>query len=670
MVNRLLVGLVALATIVHGARAAFPFYVRGDLLYHWAVARAIIHGQFPPGGAYEGLPAYYPPGFHALLAVSSIVSGLDVTTVTMLLGLAWLPVLPLTTYLVARRLTGRPNVALLAAVLTTFGGGFDVSGDRLWVNSLFLNGQEAYPLYPRDIVFGLLPLALWAFLRALDEPGRWLRWSLLSGAILGACALVQVQVLLPIPFAFAAPAIALAWRTPARRGRAIGALVVAGLVGLVAIAPWILGVVRDLSRNAEVGLDLSDNVAPIQIGFWNYPIQFGLFLPLAVVGVGVALLFLRRPDGPRPGGLATGRWSPRLAEGPLALIAWFAVPFTLAILYRPGVPLEDALRPQRLWLLADQPGAILAAMGLVTIAEEVVGGTWRRARLVVPAIVATVLVMTIPATVGTLRLLAIQWTDNEYADLRLDADHVPAFATLLDTRGPRTTVLTYEDWSALAWYQTGNWLVGMDPPGYAKLAFDPAPFTGRGQAARRADVATAFAGDPAAMVAIADRYDADEILLARRAAGWGLVDIVASRALGPDRPGATFRDGNGWDLVDLDAGARLALPVRASGTIDLELRFEGRRDNWPQPARRFRLLAVDPAGAERMLSEMVVPESGSNDWQVLEASIVLRAGDGLLVEATDPLTIQSVRGFVPQAVPPGWRVEKQTNDAVLLVRQP
>ena len=163
LVDRLLVGLLALLAIVDGARAFFPFYIRGDLLYHWGLARTILHGQFPPGGPYEGLPAYYPPGFHLLLAAGSRLSGLDVTAVTMILGLAWLPVLPLTTYLLARRLTGRPNVAILAAVLTAFGGGFDLSPDRLWVNSLFPSGQEAYPLYPRDLVFGLLPLAIWAF---------------------------------------------------------------------------------------------------------------------------------------------------------------------------------------------------------------------------------------------------------------------------------------------------------------------------------------------------------------------------------------------------------------------------------------------------------------------------------------------------------------------------
>ena len=199
--------------------------------------------------------------------------------------------------------------------------------------------------------------------------------------------------------------------------------------------------------------------------------------------------------------------------------------------------------------------------------------------------------------------------------------------------------------------------MALDPPGYAKLAFDPAtlhrPCAGR--ASRRTSPRHS-PGTPRPWPAIADRYGADEILLARRPGGWGLVDIVASRALAVDRPGAAIRDGNGWDLVDLDAGARLALPLRSSGAIALELRFEGRRDNRPQPARRFRLIAVDPAGAERTLSDMVVPESGSDDWAVLEASIVLPAGDSLIAEAVDPLTIQSVRGFVPQAMPPGWRI--------------
>ena len=190
------------------------------------------------------------------------------------------PVLPLTTYLLARRLTGRPNVAILAAVLTAFGGGFDLSPDRLWVNSLFPSGQEAYPLYPRDLVFGLLPLAIWAFIRALDEPGRWLRWSLFSGAILGICGLIQVQLLLPIPLVLGVPAVALAWRQPAHRRTVLASLAVAGLVALGFVAPWIVEVAGQIGSNGGVALDSADSLQPARFGFWSYPVQFGLLLPL------------------------------------------------------------------------------------------------------------------------------------------------------------------------------------------------------------------------------------------------------------------------------------------------------------------------------------------------------------------------------------------------------
>ena len=94
----------------------------------------------------------------------------------MLLGILWLPVIPLGAYLLARRLTGRTDVALIAAALTAFAGGFDVSLDRLWVNSMFMVGQVVYPIYPRDLVFGLLPFAMLAFLRAADG-GRGAGWA-------------------------------------------------------------------------------------------------------------------------------------------------------------------------------------------------------------------------------------------------------------------------------------------------------------------------------------------------------------------------------------------------------------------------------------------------------------------------------------------------------------
>ena len=132
----------------------------------------------------------------------------------------------------------------------------------------------------------------------------------------------------------------------------------------------------------------------------------------------------------------------------------------------------------------------------------------------------------------------------------------------------------------------------------------------------------------------------------------------------------SIRQGNGWDLADFDRGARLTLPIQASGPMDLELRFEGKRNGEPAPPRRLQLIATSASGAERQLAQLVTPSSGLNDWVEIRASITLAADERLVLEALDPLTLQSVRGFVPAGPPAGWRVSTETADAVLLVRQP
>ena len=148
------------------------------------------------------------------------------------------------------------------------------------------------------------------------------------------------------------------------------------------------------------------------------------------------------------------------------------------------------------------------------------------------------------------------------AYLRLGPDRVPDFATLLETHPPRATVLTYEDWSSLAWYETGVGTVAVVPPDFAKLAFDPALFTGRSQAERRSDLAAALFGDPAFLVSTADLYGADRIVLARRGAKVGLVSQAAAVAAADGRvTGATrIVEGNGWDAVALDPGANAVDP--------------------------------------------------------------------------------------------------------------
>ncbi len=652
--------------VVDGVRGFAPAFPGGDLLYHWGLTHGILRGELPPGGPYEGLPAYYPPGFHLVLAAISAITSITVTNATLLLGFAWLPVLPLGTYALARHITGRRDIALLAAALTVFGGAFDLGDDRLWVNSLFLVGHQFYPLFPRDLVFGLLPLAVLAFLKALDTERSW-SWAVVAGGLLGACALIQVQLLLPIPFALLVAAAATAATDRGRRRRAALALVVTAGLTAFAIAPWLVEIAAAIRKNGGVALDSADTLLPARYGLWDYPREFGLFLPLALVGIGLVLVHLRDRD-PAISGLR-----PRRPEAPLVLVPWFVVPWVLAILYDPGWPLEDALRPQRLWLLSSQPGALLAAIGLVALARHVVGVRWRRPRLVRPVIAAAFLLAAIPTVGFTLRLLFQTWTAPVYAHLDLARDHVPDMASLLGDTGPPSTVLTYEDWSSIAWYETGSWVVAVKPPGYAKLAFDPEVFTGHSQDARRTDLARAFAGDPAALAAVADAYHADRILLARRGDRWGTVARVAAVVAG--EPGGTsgsasIVDGNGWDAVALEPGARLVVHLGdVSQPIGLEIRVLGEGTGSAVPDRRFRLIAT-AGGAERDVGDLVAPATSTDPWQVVRADVTLRPGEQLAIEANDPVTVQSVLGFIATRPPDGWQSVAATADAVVLGRLP
>ena len=662
-----LLGILALVVVVHGWRALLPFHIRGDLLYHWGLTNTILLGSFPPEGPYAGLPAYYPPGFHILLSALRVLPGLDLSSATALLGIAWLPVIPLGAYLLARRLSGRVDVALAAAALTAFGGGFDVSNDRLWVSSMFMVGQVAYPIYPRDLVFGILPFAVLAYLRATDGGDRWMGWAAVAGGLFGLCALLQVQLLLPIPFALATLTVARVWRDRARWRPAVATLVTSGAVASAFVGPWLAYLAGIIAVDGRVSIESSEDLLPVRIGFWDYPLQFGLIVPLAIIGAGVALLFLRRPDGPRPGG-SPGRWSPRAADGPLVLVAWWLVPFTLAVLYQPSWPLEDALRPQRLWLVSSQPGLILAAMGLVALAESIAAAPGSRLRRAIPLVLAGVLVASAPATVATTRLMSILWTTARYAHLRLEPDRVPAMNALLDLRQPRSTVLTYEDWSSLVWYETGAAVVAVEPPGYAKLAFDPATFTDHSQAERRSDLATALRGDVAELVATADRYDAERIVLALRGATVGLIGQPASlaAAAGGVRGPTRVVQGNGWDAQLLEPGAILTVPVMTAGRVYLEIRIltdvAGTGDT---TSPRFRVHAGDTA------TELTAIPVLGFDFTTATTTVDLAAGTSLMIEAIDPLAVQALTGFVADPGPPsGWTVAVRTDDAVVWQRVP
>ncbi len=55
----------------------------------------------------------------------------------------------------------------------------------------------------------------------------------------------------------------------------------------------------------------------------------------------------------------------------------------------------------------------------------------------------------------------------------------------------------------------------------------------------------------------------------------------------------------------------------------------------------------------------------------MTTSVDLQPGATLRLEAIDPITVQSVTGFVPDPGPPaGWSVATTTDDAIVWQRQP
>jgi hypothetical protein len=242
---------------------------------------------------------------------------------------------------------------------------------------------------------------------------------------------------------------------------------------------------------------------------------------------------------------------------------------------------------------------------------------------------------------------------------------VPHFASLLEPSGPRPTVLTYEDWSSLAWYETGVGVVAVVPPGYAKLAFDPEVFTGHGQAERRVDLAAALRGDPRLLTATADRYGADRVVLARRGATIGLIGQPAAllAAAGGATGTATTIEGNGWDAVTLDPGATLTLPVTATGPVDLEIRFLTPATDPATRPSRFKLIVGETA------MDLTTTPTSDADFTTVKASVDVPAGATVRLEAVDPITVQAVAGFVADAGPPaGWSVATTTEDAIVWQR--
>jgi hypothetical protein len=136
---------------------------------------------------------------------------------------------------------------------------------------------------------------------------------------------------------------------------------------------------------------------------------------------------------------------------------------------------------------------------------------------------------------------------------------------------------------------------------------------------------------------------------------------------------ATVTDGNGWDGLAMEPGASFDLPIFYSGAADLEIRVLAAPAGGSPDGRKLTVSVIDPEGAARSSALVDIPAPGAEPWQVLHVPVTPMTGDTIRIQAVDPVTMQSVRGFMPTgpvevgASPvQGWRIATVTPDAVVL----
>lgn len=178
---------------------------------------------------------------------------------------------------------------------------------------------------------------------------------------------------------------------------------------------------------------------------------------------------------------------------------------------------------------------------------------------------------------------------------------------------------------------------------------------------------TALSGAVDRLVATADRYGADRIVLARRDGALGLFGQPASlsAALGALEGPTSVVQGNGFDTVVLEPGARLTLPMAdGSGPVDLELRaaFEGvTASGGTAKSGRLRVRVGDAPAIE-----LAVPALPEMELSVVATELDRPAGTPIVVEAVDRIILQGVTAFVTDpGPPPGWTIAAETPEAVV-----
>lgn len=565
--TRLLLGLLALAALLlqGGLFVQKSWLWTGDYIYHRALIAEILNGELLPGGPYAGLPAFYSPLLHELAAGLAALFRLDPLDGVKILSALAAPATPLVAFYLARVLGFGRWVALAGAYFATFGGGLKLTEDRVWVDALFVGQHNFFPLFPRDAAFLLLPLGLaWTYRGLIDG---WRPGPYLAGLSFGLIVLVHTQTAV-----FAAPvlgiylALVVAPR-PALLGRALRTSAITAGLGLLVSSVWWAWMVAAILRSGSFGVYMPGYRVPLTLSLAEAPLEFGVFLPLGLLGLALTARHLWRERSPSA----------------LLLLVWWVLPVLLAIVRPSDFPGGDTFFPRRLWQFASQPLALMAAWALVVA----VAPLWRWRPLALTVVGAVAVLAGGPSSWGTWQRLGEFWNDTSFADQDWDLNGGFAYGAWLAERGraegPRTVMVPTPD-ATLVWYLAGQKVVYLYPTAAIKLAFDVQRLTGFGTAEREADLIAAFGGDPQRMAALADKYGVQYLVLRRAGDRLGAVDLPAAALRGARRD-QKLRETNHYEWLPIgpDDTIRFQFFSPTDGSAPLTLRAR-RRSAVPRTA--------------------------------------------------------------------------------------
>jgi hypothetical protein len=354
-----------------------------DMQWHEGWIRQLLGGAHAPGGIYAGEPNSYPWLYHSLTAwiAQALPGGVDEALVAVdVLGLVTIAA---GMWLLARELGGGAPAAAVSALLAVAGGGFGwiwqhgpaavlnmsggdlgrYHGDLVLSNALVPGMGNVPPLVPRDLGVCMVPLVLWAFVRALDARSR--PGLLAAGAAGGLTFLCA-----PLAGLFLAvwtAALAVRAREP------LGGW--AALAGVVLAAVWLAPLAVTYHRYGGF-VDITSTAATNPT-VAQAAVALGIALPLGLAGL---VLALRGPGGIDPWrigllvaipaaacilGVAVGEGGTLL--GSAALLRWLRyVPFlALGLAVPAGIAAERGLAALR---RISRPAATAALAGGVAAA--------------------------------------------------------------------------------------------------------------------------------------------------------------------------------------------------------------------------------------------------------------------------------------------------------------